>query len=513
MIARLLLASWFAWCFARPTPLSCDMQFSPTRQCDVNATAHLTEEDLDRLAAEATEETFAEFAARVFPRFKRYKYVLELFDAMDGLRYGEALRLLLRMPPRHGKTTAILIVIAYLLTHHMPVGDVQVAYVTYGDSLSHAKSREVQRYVRAAGCHIVKGESAVNEWSVVETGARFCAGGIDTAWTGKGYTHIFGDDLMKNSEEARSGLRRDNRWTAWSVDLATRLDEPERASVVLMGTPWHLDDPIGRTIGGQYGEEFQQFARPAINDNGEPLCPERFPLAILAKIRARDEHAWWALYMLDPRPLGTQMFHAAPVPFNLSAFLEDEFNPLSSYRWILAVDPATSSEQSADFSAAILLAMRGNGDDAQAWIVDLWHAQKETPDVCDAVVEMRKEWAARGVPGIKVVVEAIGGFKGTWQTIRKMLAPKRIEVLPCYPATDKKTRATAVAAAWNAHRVYLPRDRAWRDKVLREVGLFTGQDDPNDDIIDALSHAWNKLWTAAPALVRGPRAIRLHGLG
>ena len=45
MIVRALL---LAWCFARPTPLSCDMQFPPTRKCD--AVAAVTEEELDGMA-------------------------------------------------------------------------------------------------------------------------------------------------------------------------------------------------------------------------------------------------------------------------------------------------------------------------------------------------------------------------------------------------------------------------------------------------------------------------------
>ena len=59
------------------------------------------------------------------------------------------------------------------------------------------------------------------------------------------------------------------------------------------------------------------------------------------------------------------------------------------------------------------------------------------------------------------------------------------------PKGDKFQRAQAVASAWNAGRVTVPRNAPWLRDLLAEVQGFTGVGDAHDDQVDCLSGCWN----------------------
>jgi predicted phage terminase large subunit-like protein len=80
---------------------------------------------------------------------------------------------------------------------------------------------------------------------------------------------------------------------------------------------------------------------------------------------------------------------------------------------------------------------------------------------------------------------------------------------------DKFVRALRYAAAWNAGKVFVPRDAPWLNDFLSEHASFTGVNDKRDDIIDAAVAAFDVLHTdgstafaadsSAPAPLRSAR--------
>lgn len=129
--------------------------------------------------------------------------------------------------------------------------------------------------------------------------------------TGKRAELLILDDLLKDDEEAQSQTIRDKTWN-WLMKVAlTRLTKTGKAAMI--ATRWHHDDPIGRLEDRKkrgLDKDWKIIRLPAIAEAddpmgrapGEPLCPELFPIEELERIKARDAHAWNALY--QGRPTG-----------------------------------------------------------------------------------------------------------------------------------------------------------------------------------------------------------------
>lgn len=187
---------------------------------------------------------------------------------------------------------------------------------------------------------------AMHSWELLEGGGMACAG-VGGPITGKGADLLIIDDFVKNSEEAESQVLRDKIFDWWLSTARTRL-EPG-GSVIVMATRWHSDDLIGRIINPEsYTEkgtkdEWEVYNFPALAEpesdkhyalygvtvnnlslsalgskaqakvkdsewrdvlgrkKGEPLCPERYDIDDLAKIRGgSSEKVWYSLYQQRP---------------------------------------------------------------------------------------------------------------------------------------------------------------------------------------------------------------------
>lgn len=462
--------------------------------------AALTREEqswLDRtLAQEEAIETLEEFVQRVSPQIEITKHLKELLDELEGLRLGVALRLLINWPPRHGKTTAVLHAIAWLMCHFK----INCGYGAYGDRMARKKSLQIQAMVRAAGLTV---EGALDDWSVVETGANLIARGILSPWTGMGCDLLVLDDPIKNREEAESAILRDKTWDSFCDDFSSRLDDPEQGAIIVIHTRWHMDDVAGRILAGRAGEPYKHLLKKAINDNGEALWPRRFPLRVLAIIRAKGEYGWWSLYMQEPRPRGVRVF-TEPATFDLGAWKRD------GWRIAIAVDPAATAKTQSDWSVAVVLAMRGYGVNCECVILDVLRVQVAIPKFIRMVARLRRHHG-RAIP---VIVEAIGGFASLPDTFVEICPELAGVVFPVKSTAevkvtaDKFLRAQPVSAAWNDGRVRVPAHSEWVDVFVRECLAFTGTGDAHDDQVDALAHAFNAMYRARPPVKRGARGVQ-----
>lgn len=483
------------------------MQFPPTPKCDRAMTeaeqaalAELSPEDIDELARETPEE----FAQRVKPDFEWAPHVQELWDELYPLtqRPIKRTRLVVCWPPRHGKTTSVLLMLAYLASTR----PIRIGYASYSTKMTEKKAAELRRYFEAAG---VKCVGTLEQMTIPATAATITLRGIGAGWTGLGYDVLVCDDPLDGREDAESVPIREGRFEAIQADFLSRMDKPNEAGVVLIQTRWHLEDPAGRAIKGDLGEPYKLTLRRALSESGESLWPARFPVSELAIIRARGEYNWWSLYQQEPRPRGTELFRE-PKRYDLAEWLRT-MQP-EQWRWGIAVDPAATEKTYADHSVALLMAVQGQGDTAEARIVAVERGQWEVPALCERVKRLRNEWLVRRV-NAHIYAEGVGGFKAVAQILRRMLPEEFVREVTV--KGDKFTRALPVSGAWNTGRVLVPSEAPWADTFIQECCRFTGVADGQDDQVDALAHAWNApgMWQRRPALVRNVRKISLHGLG
>jgi predicted phage terminase large subunit-like protein len=180
----------------------------------------------------------------------------------------------------------------------------------------------------------------VGNWLTPERGGCIAAG-VRGPFTGKGYALGIIDDPYKGPEDANSAGQRQKliEWfqSVWLTRAEPAPQGPSRwgfagAAQVVVLTRWHQDDLIGWLLEQESGDApqcWQVLNLPAIAEPpqqqikfpascsiepdwrqpGEPLCPERFPLAELEQIRIRAGSYWWnALYQQRPSPAEGLLF-------------------------------------------------------------------------------------------------------------------------------------------------------------------------------------------------------------
>jgi predicted phage terminase large subunit-like protein len=380
-----------------------------------------------------------------------------------------------------------------------------IGYVTYQSNLANSKSRSARDYARAAGVPQRRDADSLQEW-LTTFGGGMRATGMGGPLTGQGMRVLIIDDPTKNRQEAESALIRNRNWDWFTSTALTRL-EPD-GSVIVCHTRWHEDDLIGRCLkqkelwdstGGAEGENWRHINLQAIDETtGLALWPEQWPLKKLERRRALvGEYDWASLFQGHPRPRGARVF-GDPATYS--------GNPvINGARIIIGVDVAGTAKTSANFSVALVFAVRGYGDLMTADIIDAERMQETIPEVCRRLEALQKRYG-----GAPLVVESSGIGKAVPQVLRDVNASLRI--VEEYPQGDKFTRAQPYAAAWNAGRVRVPITASWVGPVVRTHIDFTGVNDAIDDDVDAGSLAWNYAQRTMHAPVKAPPPMPMPNL-
>ncbi len=419
---------------------------------------------MKKSAIENPDELLEDFIIRIHPNYQKPLHLgraLEQFNAI----YHRPVRLLLSVPPRHGKSYTVMHLITQYLAKR-PGG--RVAYASYGDHFAWDQSAIIQRFCIDAGIELSKSLRSTRHWQTAN-GSSVRAAGINGEWTGKGFDLVIIDDPHKSRAETESAITRDKVYNGWLSDLRTRL-EPD-ASVIIIHTRWHNDDLIGR-LSKEDTEGWEVVNIPAINDAGEALWPARYPVEELAKIRAPNEYNWWSLYMGQPRPRGGAVFQAEKTYDTLP-----EGPPKAA---AIGLDLAYTAKKYADFSVAMSGLLYGD----TLYITDVRRKQAEPPRFAVEINALKKAQPKAGIWWF------IGGIE---KGIVTMLRPLVGHINAVNAKDDKFIRAQPVASAWNAGKVLVPRNAPWLTDFLDEVCNFTGVSDASDDQVDALAALFHPL--------------------
>lgn len=266
--------------------------------------------------------TLEQYAPQVEPRFEWYRHIRILGEALERVVAGDLRRLIVTMPPRHGKSLlGSRILPAYFLRRHP---DKWVGLNSYSADLARTFSRSARDHFAATGGEIRDDAGAVTHWETTAGGGMWAAG-VGGPITGKGFDLGLIDDPIKNAEEANSEVIRAKQKDWYQSTFATR-EEPGGAVVVTM-TRWDEDDLVGWLLAQEEeadpgeAEGWHVIHLPAVREDsailqwpegitavedwrqdGDALCPERYPREKLDRLRARvGEYYWLALYQGMPR--------------------------------------------------------------------------------------------------------------------------------------------------------------------------------------------------------------------
>lgn len=400
-------------------------------------------------------------------------------------------RLMIFMPPRHGKTLTASRLFPAWLIGQMP--DLRIIMASYGAKLATRNSRFIrnaigtQRYQNLfPNVRLSDDTAAANEWDIADHNGGMMAVGVGSGITGHGAKLIIVDDPVKSRAEAESETYRQRCKDWYTDDLLTRLEEPGGA-IVIMQTRWHQDDLSGWLLREDESAEWDVLSLPALAGDddqlgrqpGEALWPKHYPVEKLQK-RQRDigDYSFAALYQ------------QSPVPSQGGLFKREKFNiidtppaDIAHRAWFW--DLALSEKTTADYTVGVLMGITGT---RKLVVLDVQRIQIEWDELTPW---MAGKLVAEG-PRANVGIEA-----AYFQTraVKKLLERPELHgysIRGIKPDADKFTRALPFAARVGEGMVSLLR-RAWTEPLIEELCSFPYG--TNDDQVDGCSGAYLMLDT------------------
>jgi predicted phage terminase large subunit-like protein len=407
-----------------------------------------------------------------------WPYLAYLRAILADVTNGSIKRLLVMMPPRHGKTA--MVTLRYPVWRMEREPGLRVIVAAYNQTLANKFSR-TSRKLAAARVGLDAARRSVEEW-MTANGCWYRAVGVGGGVTGTGADLIVIDDPIKSREEAQSPSYRERVWDWYTQDLYSRL-EPGGA-VILIQTRWHEDDLAGRILADAGQGEWQIVKLPALAEEndplgrnpGEALNPARYPVDELLKTRAvMGSWAFAALYQQAPMPAEGGLFQRQWFSHFLEAI------PAAVDGRVRYWDKA-ASDGSGDYTVGVRMARQGGLFIIEDVIRGQWSSGER-----DAII---LQTAQLDPPGTAIWGEQEPGSSGVDS------ARAFVRLLAGYPARadrvtgPKTTRADSLAAQAEAGNVVLLR-ALWNSSFLDELCAFPNG--AHDDQVDGASGAFNKL--------------------
>lgn len=157
-------------------------------------------------------------------------------EKLEAIANGTIDRLMVNMPPRHGKSELASRRFPAFLLGTNP--EIEIVVASYNADKAREFGYEVRDIVRSdeyralfPGVQLKEDSRAADRWNT-DAGGSFRAVGIGTALTGRGADVLLIDDPIKDDEEADSELRRDRIWSWYSSVAYTRLSPGGRVIVI-----------------------------------------------------------------------------------------------------------------------------------------------------------------------------------------------------------------------------------------------------------------------------------------
>jgi predicted phage terminase large subunit-like protein len=317
------------------------------------------------------------------------------------------------------------------------------------------------------------------------------------------------DDPVKSYADAMSPLVRKRVQDWWTGTMVSRI-EPGGAAILVMAR-WHADDLAGFLL-KEDPENWSEIRLPAVCDSlddplgrelGEPLWPERFPLAELERRKhetslSLGESVWLAQYQQTPRAPSGDIFVTSKWRYGVPADVP------AGTRWCRGWDLA-ATDGAGDYTAHVHI---GRSPDGRTFIADAGRGQWASDRVRSELLDV----ARRDGPSTMVELPQDPGQAGKDQAaqLTRLLSGFQVRAIP--QTGTKEVRAAGLAAQQQAGNVTLigpESGGSWVGDLIGEFEEFPRG--AHDDQVDAAAVAFNRLIGAGATGQTKAKDRRLKG--
>ena len=466
-----------------------------------------------------------------------------LMRFMRQVEQRERPRLILLMPPRHGKSllTSILFT-AWVLGHHP---EWRIMNVGYNEDLPVDFSKAVRDVLSSKAYQLVfmrtriaPGDRSASDWATSNRGgmrAAGLAGGI----TGHGAHIMEVDDPLKGAEEASSQGARDKLWEGFVANVRTRIQPG--GGVFVIQTWWNDDDLAGRLQKlNQLQDEMSEFrdhyeivSYPAVTEENEyeyydrqtheiirrtyqegeipyteeeldemdydllrlpqqALHEERYSYRELMAIKADvSDRVWSALFQQNPIPDSGIFFKREHIK------LYPELPPAAAAQICTGWDFAIGEKKRNNFTCGVSIQQVFNGT---MYVRNVRKFKGSANVIIRAMVEEALTYLELPDPPYYTIAVEDGHI---WRSIKDSVrtafeeANIPFSIITEYtPVTDKEARATPVQDKTERGQFRVLAKAAWAAGFIREFMKFPSAKDA--DQVDASAWSVRRLLELGP---------------
>ncbi len=417
---------------------------------------------------------FSDFSLAVYPFLELQPFHHVYYRVLEAFAEGQIRRLVITMPPQHGKSVgATTLLPAYLLGLDP---DCRVAIASYSGTLASKFNRRVQRILDSREYAALFPDTTIkqgtkpagyirtsDEVEVINHLGSLISVGREGALTGNRVDCFILDDLYKDAMEANSPLIRANCWEWYTSVVRTRMHNHSRELIVF--TRWHEEDLIGEL---QRREPFVELHRwsqldevpdgawlhlnfealkasPATEldprNEGEALWEEQQSAALLREKRKLDPLRFEAMYQGHPSAREGLLYGMQ--------FAEYEYLPREIVR-------RASYTDTADMGDDYLCSMSYEVDaDGLIYVTDVVY----TRDAMEVTERLVAEQLLRS--GVRqALVESNNGGRGFARAVQQQVPSVRVEWF--HQSANKEARILSNAATV-LHLIRFPKgwNRLW----------------------------------------------------
>lgn len=275
------------------------------------------------IRAAIARRSFEDFVLYTMPTYQVNWHHRLLMEYLQLFAEGKIKKLLVFMPPQHGKSE--------LTSRRLPAyilginPNTKIVGCSYSGTLASSFNRDVKRIISDSSYAEIFPNTSLNKkkteqggylnnadiFEVIGHRGFYKSVGVGGSLTGTPADIGIIDDPVKDAVEAESATYRARAWDWFTQVFLTRLHNDSQ--IIVTQTRWNLDDLSGKILKVMNdNKDWVVLSLPAIKEGvtherdkreiGEALWPEKHSLERLLTIKHASPRGFHALYQQDPKP-------------------------------------------------------------------------------------------------------------------------------------------------------------------------------------------------------------------